>query len=372
MSTKVVKKETVTLSAKKAKKVPKKNISVTTSSPNQAIVWKVPECVKHYFSALVDPFESPAGACMPCDLFPLPSQKVKVFIRGKLNLGTSGIGFILANPTLANDVNVITRTTSTSVITQSTQFTAATNIVGATFSQLPYNSAALTAKSVQGRVLALGVRIKYIGSLMNRNGLVLSLEDPDHQSTVNQTFDSVSANPYADARRVGDGEWDAAVCWSGPVTPQELEYANVNSYADYSMVMAISGAAGDLYEFEVYEHAEFIGTNVPGKTPSHSAAEAFGKMNATLKASTSDNGPIKPEQKASLWEQFTKAMSESLPGIMQVGRGLYTSLSTESPAGLPDIVRGVYAIATSGSHLQPAQLGTQVNGPPVRNALPWK
>jgi hypothetical protein len=47
----------------------------------QELAYRVPECVHHFIHAMADPFEAPAGACLPCDLFPLPSAKYKVFAR---------------------------------------------------------------------------------------------------------------------------------------------------------------------------------------------------------------------------------------------------------------------------------------------------
>ena len=69
------------------------------TSGNQPVL-KIADCTAHYIKTLMNPFDSPAGACLPADMFPLPSQKIKTFIRGQCILGTTGYGFCNASLTL--------------------------------------------------------------------------------------------------------------------------------------------------------------------------------------------------------------------------------------------------------------------------------
>jgi len=39
------------------------------------IALKVSDCAMRYMATVCNPFEAEPGACVPCDLFPLPSQK---------------------------------------------------------------------------------------------------------------------------------------------------------------------------------------------------------------------------------------------------------------------------------------------------------
>jgi len=109
-----------------------------------------------------DPFDTPAGVCIPCDLFPLPSQKVKTTFRGVGNLGTTGYGWVAVNPTLANDVASIQVTSTASVGGSSTVLSAYTNIGTGMFTMLPYAAADFSGGSVQGRIVAVGIRVSVI------------------------------------------------------------------------------------------------------------------------------------------------------------------------------------------------------------------
>lgn len=100
-------------------------------SPNQGIRLEVPECSQHYIKALYDPWSVPAGVCIPCDLFPLPSQKVKAKVRFTVQLSSNGCAFVNLSPSIANDIASGSYTTigstggTTSVFTAGASWTQA-------------------------------------------------------------------------------------------------------------------------------------------------------------------------------------------------------------------------------------------------------
>jgi hypothetical protein len=174
----------------------KRSTKVVGRQKPDGLVYRVPECAAMYAAALVDPFDTPAGACVPADLFPLPSSKTKTFIRGKFALGTTGFGCIFARPVSANDAQSVVGTTAASVGGSATLLSAFTNTTAQLATQVPYTTAQLT-EGVGARVVACGLRIKYIGQLMSRNGVVLSYEDPDHRDiSTSFSFDTLGSNPY--------------------------------------------------------------------------------------------------------------------------------------------------------------------------------
>jgi hypothetical protein len=323
---------------KKVKKSP------LIKSSKQELAWRIPECVHHFMHALVDPFEAPAGACLPCDLFPLPSSKFKVFVRGRMNLGTSGIGFAVLTPTAANDSSFLQTTTSTSVLPSNAALTTATNLQNLLCTQNQFIGGSFGANQVAVRLVSFGLRAKYVGQLMDRNGVVTAYEDPDHQDARRFSYDQLNSNPYSDIHRVGSEQWDASVCSSGPVTPGEVEFLNTNyplGSTTAPIVLAVSGVAGDLYEVEGYCHYELIGLLVPNKTKSHAEPGFFGKVIEAAKSIT-DSGPLSPSKGPSLWERFTSSVREGLPQIVGTignaiapGVGSVMGLLTKSLAGPP-------------------------------------
>jgi hypothetical protein len=319
-----------------------KNSNPLIKSEKQLLTYRIPECVSHYFGALTNPFNTEAGACLPCDLFPLPSLKTRVFVRGSLALGPNGFGFIAATPTVANDAAVIQHTDSLSVGASGTVFNAYTNLVNKLCTQNVYTSAQLTGGFVGQRIVAYGIRVKYVGKLADRNGVVTCYEDPDGGDTRTKSFSSLNSDPYSSLARVGAEAWDCQVCHSGPVRPLDLEF----SYLQYPngtaapLIVAMSGLAGDLYEFEYYQHSETIGTLVPGKSKSHGEAQLFGKLVETVKGETA-NHPLMPMNAPSLWEGFKMAFADTLPRLYNAGKGAAQLITGDYMGGLSSVAQAI-------------------------------
>jgi len=347
---------------------PKKVITRLEKQPT--FVWKVPDCAEHYFGALVNPFDSIAGACVPCDLFPLPSQKIRSFIRQSVQIGAQGIGYIIVTPVGANDVTCCRTTTATSAGDLATAMGAFSNLALFTMPQIPYKTSDLTGSNtpVAARVVGLGVRVKYIGQLLNRNGFVTAFEDPDHRDVSSRTPSLINASNYSEIRRVDSDEWDIQTCWSGPVTPVELEFVNntVLSAEPNCMVIVLNGTAGDKYEFELVQHTEFIGTTVPSKTKSHSEPSSFGKIVENTK-DFSMTGPIQKNEIPSVWERIKNALSQNLPAYWEVAKGATKLLTGDVAGGGSLIFSGIKQIDNGERYA--ARGYDQKTGREVKNPL---
>jgi hypothetical protein len=323
---------------KKVKKSP------VIRASKQELAIRIPECVHHFMHALVDPFSAPSGACLPCDLFPLPSGKYKTFARGRMALGTAGVGFVYMTPTAARNISFMGYSSAATVCSVSSPITSATN-QGSLFNlQSPFTDAQLTGFSVASRIVAAGIRLKYVGQLAQRNGVVTAFEDPDHQDARRFTYDEINSSPYSDIVRVGMEEWDGTVCLSGPVAPQEVEFLNsqYNMGASVApMILVVSGVAGDVYEIEGYIHFEVIGTIVVDKTKSHAEPSFFGKVIEAAKNIT-EQGPMMPSKAPSLWDRFVDTVREGLPSMVTTignaiapGAGSIAGLITRGLQGPP-------------------------------------
>ena len=215
--------------------------------------YKVPKCAAHYLACLVDPFTCEPGVCIPADIFPLPSQKIKVFARGKFALGTSGIGFIQACPTVSNNhvTTAAVVTSATSVGNAAAAFTGFTATVPVQISQIPYTDAQILS-TVHARIVSYGIRVKYSGKLLDRGGVCVGMEDPDHLDMTSLSYNTMSSNIYSSLKRVGDDEWDMSTSYSGPVAPSDIEFSNVSHPLGIGcmMTIAISGTAGDPYDMK--------------------------------------------------------------------------------------------------------------------------
>lgn len=323
-----------------AKVAPRRRAQPRTNTISKQLAVKIPECSTHYIQALFDPFSVSAGVCIPADVFPLPSQKVKVFNRGTINLGTTGFGFIGLAPTPWSDLQCITATTSTSVGNAATLFGAYTNLGSGSFSQLPYTNADRLANSVQARVVASGLRVRYAGTENNRQGLYVALEEQDHADTLaGLSFNTARTTPQAGTMRPsGDGSWDQTVCLSGPMSPQEFEFTTLQypinnlttGTAISPLVICMQGGAGDAIEYEAVIHIEYIGSKIPGKTASHADSVSYGKVIQAVKE-VSAIKPVAPNVFKEGWNKFTSYLAESLPQIVSTGAQLIGGAITRNP-----------------------------------------
>jgi len=326
---------------------------------------KVSDCSMRYMAALCNPFQAEPGACVPCDLFPLPSQKIRAFTRGSFALGTGGVGFILAAPCSANNAPALAFTQAPSVFGTGTPVDAA--IVGNQtqfLAGLPYTIAQV-GTTVQSRVVSMGLRIRYSGAEGTRSGTIIAYEDQDHQGLgspggTSTNYNSIQLNTSAMASRPsGDGSWDATVCSSGPCTPVELEFTNPGAYphsitqtinaAGYLLIM-VNGVAGQTYDFECFEHIEYIGTNVAAKTPSNADTDQYGKIIQASKE-IANVKPLTPSSGPGLFERFSKKVAESLPQLIEFGVGAARALEGD-PGGYAQLLGGAVSMITSSGSNQ--------------------
>jgi len=195
-------------------------------------------CAAKFARAICDPFSLEArGACIPT--FPAaPSQKVTLFSRFTLGVGTQGLGFIYITPTLAADQFTAFYTTPTftgsTLGALSATNTTVSGVAGLNWAGCPYNSANLTStigdseEGVGGRLVAVGIRIQYIGTTLNESGLYTAYAHPTHLN-VNyfngspMTVGSLGSLSNAITRPVTREPLELTMF---PVDASELAYAN--------------------------------------------------------------------------------------------------------------------------------------------------
>jgi len=239
----------------------------------------VEPCTLHYASALLDPEYTPCGACIPYG-YPQPSQKAKAFLRGKMVLGTTGFGFCLFTPPLGNDTACIATTTSTSVGGVGNALNTYTNQTNFAMAKLPFTSAQLTnpANPLTGRFVAGLVKVRYAGTEAGRNGTVLCLEEPDHNSLVSSNFSIFSSDINGlNERPMPEGQWHT-VKWSGPRNRVETEYTASAAGSSGCMLLFASGTAGDVYDIEAYCHCEYVGTPTTGSSSTGTDMDGYSKV----------------------------------------------------------------------------------------------
>jgi hypothetical protein len=224
-------------------------------------------CLVKYSIALINPFDETAkGACLPS--FPaFPSQKMRTFIRTTTKIGILGQGFVIARGSASNNASAMALTNVAYDGDVGSSFASTgTGIIVAT-SNSNYSTTDFGTDGLQQRLVAMGVRVRYTGTELNRSGRISMCENPNHQAWVGQTFpefrlyDNSTSDDF-------DRNWH--MCTYQPINATEFSYGNSN-YPEFSgqshfLAILYSGRDGEDVEIELVQHHELIGSQARSKT----------------------------------------------------------------------------------------------------------
>jgi hypothetical protein len=231
----------------------------------------ISDCTHNYARALSNPFTGPL-ACVPSSPSVL-SYKLKAFSKGEFSTGTSNFGFIIADPFtgIANDVAFVHHSTATYTLTSiAPLFSAQTAFAQ---SNSPFLNAAFGsgANANQYRVVAAGLRIRYIGTELNRGGTIIGFSDPTHSTLINQTSASMLGEVTARKLPVTK-EW-AILLWRPALIN---DYSFTTQFPNANITASIFGPMGFIvespvgsqsaYEYEFIACYEVNGRNVRGQS----------------------------------------------------------------------------------------------------------
>lgn len=231
------------------------------------------ECATDYAQCLLNPCGG-VPSCLP-SVGACTSRKVKYFARGSFSTQTSnGFGCIGFAPGVG-----VTNDSPCGFVSSAAGTGSAFNSAGTGMNVVVTNSDYPTATFGVGkqsyRLVSACVRIRYVGTVLNKAGSIYSLMEPDHQSLNSagtgipqlRAYNSCSDTPVT-------SEW-TEVIYGGPTQPNEMDYITGVSqteaaYNQQFMAMLISSPAGAAlpFDYEYWANYEVIGPNVGGKTPS--------------------------------------------------------------------------------------------------------
>lgn len=288
---------------------------------------KLEPCSAKYALSLADPTnEKSRGACIPQG-FPMPSQKVRAFIRGTCStLQAGGLGFLAFYPVIANDTPVVRYTTGglAAGVSQNSNFNGGGFLAASTttnMTKLPYTTAQLAADQVEGRFISGCIRVRYNGSENNRQGQITMLEAPDHEDLYVQTFSTIKQYEASTTTRPGgEGEW-SQINWSGPAKSSEINYAVTPSVTGTNVPIIIlmehvnGGGVGATYEqtydFEAWVNVEYVGRVTVGKTNVEIDPLGFAKIQQTVKAIAATQ-PIDPSATTRILEGANRLLNSNV------------------------------------------------------------
>lgn len=330
------------------------NQEATTSAQTQT--GGLSPCCSGYAAALTDPWcvEIPPG--IPSDI-PLPSFKFSGRSRGTFTIGSGGTGFVAANPyapwgsqSLPNAQYMPILFTSATYASTDTYrpYQSATGLalgVAAVTLDCPFdfNRYEITSPptGLSYRVVGYGIKIRFVGSEMNRGGRVYAARSPINTPIVTASASAFSvsnvqltANKETSTVPV-DREWHCALY--KPSVGADLAYSERGDTITIgsqifptellqgpSLLMLVTGAtAGQSFEFDIQGWFEAIGPNVPSLTPTISDPIGMAAL-ATANANTQPTTNV-DQNKAGY-------MSMAIDALHSMSGMVYNHVSNNAPA----------------------------------------
>ena len=256
-------------------------------------------CSLKYLSACADPFAMHSGVCMPIGEV-LDSQKVRCTARGVMSVGVNGLGWIEVGTPFYSGHASINYTTPTytgfpnSIINYAGSL-ASGQVQAATIMGPPLAGSTTTGVFAARHVLS-ALRVRYIGTELNRGGRVIKFVDREDDNVDNMDTASIISRPHCKIEPV-DRRWHT-VRWTSS-DPTVLDFTSEPAYATVlsqknrnavynnarNMFIAVTGTQGNEFEWEFVSYQEYR-YNLAQQlwTPSH--ADTVGGATVTAAVST--------------------------------------------------------------------------------------
>lgn len=246
----------------------------------------VPECTRDYAYALSNPFKAHedgiSNVCVP-DQSLAPSLKMAVRMRGSVATGANNFGYVGAYAvTLNNDLRVVKYSQTANTADDTTPFNdlqwgsgGGSGPVNLAPEQYPYSAADMLNENCAGRLVACGLRVRYVGTELDRGGSIYAYREPDNGSCSGSTIADILRSMQTRVMPV-TRRW-TTITWN-PRTAGDFDYrAQTGSVtADLNMVLALHSAAPDAqFEWEYVAFTETVGPVVFGVGKTHSDAVGF-------------------------------------------------------------------------------------------------
>lgn len=253
-----------------------------------------------YARAVSDPINGPL-ACIPS--YPaLMTAKRRYWCRGVMGTSdTTGIGFVACNPQAGafNDLNAVYYTDATFAGT--TLVGAGTGVDNAqTNSEFASTAVTATFTGITWRQVGGELRVRYIGTELDRGGQIVAYVSPVHQGLGGQNISGLESQIESRLFPV-TREWTSLLY--RPYFEEDLELSNAqppaNSYMAV-MVAAPSMTTSISFEWEYWGVYEFQGQAPKNQTPSHFDPTGFAAVHQAaqlgmMTAPTNIPGPKRQE-----------------------------------------------------------------------------
>lgn len=293
----------------------KQSSKKSSKKPQQAVVVRQPapslrEVLSHAASDYAVSLRDPKDAC-PCSVpnsIPLPSQKMKTWIKGSAVVGTAGFGSIIVFPhrMCKYDQNAVyySGNTGTYALGGTVLSTGTTGAVAATPNSMYATASFSGVAPIQARLVGCALYAWYVGTNNNLQGEFTGLSDPDNLDTQARAQsvlfgdDTVLRVPISEKRRA------VVLSWF-PSAPADYDFSDQTYNDNASICLLFNGTNSTAcVSFEVYAIWEFIGNNAATRTLSASDPNGFA---AVLTAGEAQGTSVYEDAKASVKQLLSSA-----------------------------------------------------------------
>jgi len=295
----------------------------------------VTDCSWDYAACLMNPWDGPL-ACYP-DSFALPSTRFRVrkvfdIKVGEIGTTGSGYGFISVDPILAmaNNLNSVFWTDGSATYTGDAFVQAGTGVVSGALGQGTIANADYASTLTQGRVISVGVRAWYTGSIMNCAGQILAYESPDHQNLTNLDWGDLSARPGVQVVPVAAGR-KFHIRSSGPKNPAERDYSISPSGTSTGAFLGliISAPKNLTFTAEVSVVYEVVGKRNLNPSPTKQDAVGLSHVNTVFNA-LGPQGFSSAFSDSSIWPRLISGVSS----VAKVALGMSAAAATPAVSSI--------------------------------------
>lgn len=270
--------------------------------------------------------------CIP-DMYDAPSKKVRTLARGTLFVPANTGGFItfFAFGGAARDCNSINYCDATYTYDGIAPTFSTTGVVEQANIQAPYTIANIGPGlgQVQNRLVAAGLRVRYIGTELNRGGMIVPFRHPENQPFTGYHLADMLA--YQETRQaIVNREWHGINYV--PTNAVQYQYSTatiaVNQNPGYNGSLGIyienSGANVSVpYQWEAVAYYEYTGAT-DGKTVSHSDLNGMSAVRSFLE------GGLDGDPTTGLYQEAKNIIGNLTPkdisGFVSVGQSLAGAL----------------------------------------------
>jgi hypothetical protein len=223
------------------------------------------------------------------------SRRMRCYAKGVFTTQTSNnFGYIVVDPAqgCVNNFPAVSasKSTGTGTVVATNLTTDPESIRFSTNSECDNTAFGTTAALNKYRVVAAGLRVRYIGTNLNQGGILVGLHEPDHNNLNGLSISNFDAQ--VESKRLPITRNWATVLYK-PTDTDELDFlgtfpGNASASGDGAYYMGFvveSAVPAQNFEFEFYGLYEIEGRNVRGKVASH--ADPIGHSAVVAVAATS-------------------------------------------------------------------------------------